>query len=116
MPRIEHELLARENNGEKSEIIKNRVENARQIQRKRFANENIKTNSEMNLKNIKKYCQLDSKSEQLLLSAAKKYNLSARGYHKILKVARTIADLANSQNIENNHLLEALNCRLKTDE
>lgn len=116
VPRVEHELLTKESNGEKSEIIKNRVERARQIQRDRFTGENIKTNSEMSLKNIKKYCQLDDKSQQLLLSAAKKYNLSARGYHKILKVARTIADLANSQNIKTNHLLEALNCRLKTDE
>jgi len=87
------------------------VERARLIQKERFGKE--KTNSEMNLLEIKKYCQLSSDSENLLKKAVNSGKLSARGYHRVLKVARTIADLEGSQNITFAHLSEALMYRLR---
>ncbi len=116
VPPIDHNLLVKEGTGEKSEVIKTRVEKAREIQRKRFINDKIKTNGQMNLSQIKKYCNLDEKSKEIVLNIVKKHNLSARSYHKILKLARTIADLENSENLNPSHVLEASSYRLKMEE
>lgn len=98
--------------GETSEMIRNRVENAHKIQSERFAKDNIHFNSQMQEKHIKKYCVLDKESISLLEKVNKKYNFSARSYSKILKVARTIADLDLSENIQAKHVLEAIKFRI----
>lgn len=93
---------------ESSEQVKIRVDKARQIQLERFKGEKIYCNSKMNTRHIKKYCNIDKDSESLLESAFEKFHMSARGYNRILKVARTIADLAGSENIQFEHIAEAI--------
>jgi len=83
------------------------------LQKNRFINDGIFVNAEMKNEQIKKYCQLPKEAKQILISAANKFNLSARSYFKIIKVARTIADLENSLNIETNHIAEAIQYRFK---
>ncbi|HNV97258.1 MAG TPA: YifB family Mg chelatase-like AAA ATPase [bacterium] len=91
--------------------IKNQIINARQIQELRFQNDKILTNSEMGLALIKKHCLIPEEAKKLLGIAIEKYNLSARGYFRVLKVARTIADLEKSENIKTEHIAEALQYR-----
>jgi len=98
---------------ESSEVIRQRVEDAREIQRQRFQDLGIKTNSSMNIKQIQNICILDKQSQQLLSQAVSKMNLSARAYNRILKISRTIADLSNSKDIQINHIAEALQYREK---
>ena len=98
---------------ESSEQIRKRVEQAREIQRQRFKDWNIKTNSSMNIKQIQEICILDKPSQQLLSQAVNKMNLSARAYNRILKISRTIADLSNSPAITITHIAEALQYREK---
>ena len=93
---------------ESSKEIKKRVDAARKIQQQRFAGTKIHMNSKMNSKMINEYCKLDEESENLMKLAFEKYKISARGYTRILKVARTIADLDDSENIKINHMTEAL--------
>lgn len=100
---------------ESSEEIRKRVEKAREVQRQRFQNWNIKTNSSMNIKQIQEICILDKPSQQLLSQAVNKMNLSARAYNRILKISRTIADLSNSNSITINHIAEALQYREKVN-
>ena len=85
---------------------------ARQIQALRYKDDGILTNSELTSKLIKKYCQIDKNSETLLKTAAVKYQLSGRRYDRILKLARTIADLDCSENIQQTHLMQALQYRM----
>ncbi len=101
---------------EKSEEIRKRVSKARDIQRDRFKDENIYTNAEMKNRHIKKYAELKEDAEELLARAAIKFNLSARSYFKMIKVARTIADLDESKSIEVNHIAETLQYRPKITE
>lgn len=99
---------------EKSETsaeIKVRINRAREIQRKRFLNDGILTNAEMTESHIKKYCAIDEQSEKLLKMAFERLNLSARGTSRILKVARTIADIDGSENILSKHIAEAIQYR-----
>ena len=98
---------------ESSAEIRKRVESAREIQRQRFKDWNIKTNSSMNIKQIQEICILDKPSQQLLSQAVNKMNLSARAYNRILKISRTIADLSNSPAITITHIAEALQYREK---
>lgn len=93
---------------ESSEEIKKRVDAARKIQQERFVGTKVRMNSKMTSKMINEYCKLDSETENLMRMAFEKYHISARGYTRILKVARTIADLEKSENIKINHLTEAL--------
>ena len=93
---------------ESSEEIKKRINKARKIQQERFAGTKVHTNSKMTSKMINEYCKLDEESENLMRVAFEKYKISARGYTRILKVARTIADLDESQDIKINHITEAL--------
>lgn len=93
---------------ESSEEIKKRVDKAREIQNERFKGSKIHTNAKMNAKMIEKYCKLDDASNELVKLAFDKFNMSARGFTRILKVARTIADLDGEENIKQNHIAEAL--------
>lgn len=106
------ELLNSEPSKESSSDIRKRVINARNIQLERYKNEKILTNSELTSKLIKKYCQLDSQSQEIMKSAIVKYQLSGRRYDRILKIARTIADLDSSKEISAIHLTQALQFRM----
>ncbi len=97
---------------ESSATIRKRVMRARKIQEERFAGTDLKFNSEMSPGDIKKFCKLGPKEESYLEDAFCRMELSARAYHKILRVARTIADIDGSPNIQQVHLLEALSYRL----
>ena len=109
---VPFDKLSGDRKGESSVAIRKRVTKAREIQSKRFQNfENIHYNAQMNVKQIRKYCQLSTESKQLLKTAMQKLNLSARAYDRILKVSRTISDLANEPNILPNHISEAIQYR-----
>ncbi|MPQ45550.1 hypothetical protein GCQ56_00900 [Marinifilum sp. N1E240] len=97
---------------EKSEVIRQRVETAREAQIERFKEEEgMHCNAQMSSKLLRKHCQPDEAGNQLLKTAMEKVGLSARAYDRILKVSRTIADLAGSENIESDHLAEAIQYR-----
>jgi magnesium chelatase family protein len=113
VPRIPYEKMLENAVRESSETIKARVEAARKIQYQRFGS--AKTNSEMSSREVKQYCELDSESQLLMKLAVTKYNLSGRSIHRILKVARTIADLAQEPFISSIHLAEALQYRPKSE-
>lgn len=115
LPRISFEKLTEEKGREKSAAIRERVEAARAIQRARFNGSKIQTNSEMNSKAVKEICRLNQAGNELLKAAMHSFTLSARGYTKVLKLARTIADLAKSDTIEPEHLAEALQYRPKEE-
>ncbi|MCH5248528.1 MAG: YifB family Mg chelatase-like AAA ATPase [Lachnospiraceae bacterium] len=100
---------------ESSEEIRARVMKARKIQQERFAETGFRFNTDMKAKDIRKYCRMGHKEERLLESLFVKLKLTARSYHRILKVARTIADLAGSENIEEQHLTEAICYRMADD-
>lgn len=108
---INYEELTTRELEETSESIKTRVNHARQIQLERFKDSKIYSNSKMGEKEFKQHCALDSECSKLLETAFKKLNLSARAYNRILKVARTIADLEGSENIKKAHILEAIQYR-----
>lgn len=111
VPRINFDKLSSSEFSESSYDIKKRVEKAMDIQKERFKNEKIFTNSEMKNKQIKEFCKLNDVCLLLLKSAVKNLNLSARGYNRILKIARTIADIEGCENIKEEHIAEALQYR-----
>jgi len=111
VPRVKFEKLTSNEQSEPSAKIRERVANARDRQTTRFKNSNIHTNGEMGNKEIRAFCQLDDQSLQLLRTAVTQMHLSARGYNRILKVSRTIADLDNQDNIQISHIAEALQFR-----
>lgn len=107
-------LMNDQQSGERSELIRERVIKAREIQEKRFGIiEGVVTitNAQMNSNQLKAYCKIDTESETLLYNAMQRHNLSARAYDRILKVSRTIADLAGSASILLEHLTEAIQYR-----
>lgn len=108
---VEYRKLDSEERIETSEEIKKRVDRARKVQQKRYAQNKIFSNSELTPKLIDKYCKLDSKGREVLENAFNKLKLSARAYGRILKVARTIADLEECKNIEVKHIAEAIQYR-----
>lgn len=99
--------------GEKTKTIRERVKRAREIQNKRFKNSprKINTNSEINVKELSIYAPLDDETKKLLNQSAERLQLSARAYHRTIKLARTIADLEGSENITSSHILESLQYR-----
>ncbi|MDD5021936.1 MAG: YifB family Mg chelatase-like AAA ATPase [Endomicrobiaceae bacterium] len=105
------EITTEKTNAETSDEIKQRVVKARNIQYERFKDKNIYCNAQMGPKEIKKYCVLDDKAKDLLKNAIEKLGFSARAYDRILKVARTIADLAESETITSTHIAEAIKYR-----
>ena len=109
---VPFEKLSDERKGESSIAIRKRVTKARELQIKRFKNSNsVHYNAQMNTKQIRKYCKLDTGSIQLLKTAMERLNLSARAYDRILKVARTIADLEGETAIGSSHISEAIQYR-----
>jgi len=109
---VKYRELSGEYNGESSKDIQTRVIKAREIQLKRFKGKKINSNSQMSARDIRKYCKINSESSKILELAVDRLGLSARAYHRILKVARTIADLAGSENIEAPHISEAIQYRV----
>ena len=109
---VPFEKLSEERRGEASVEIRKRVTEARDIQTERFKEfEKVHYNAQMSTKQIREYCKLDAASLELLKSAMERLNLSARAYDRILKVARTIADLAASPSISGSHISEAIQYR-----
>ncbi len=104
VPSVKYKEMAGEATGETAEKIRERVESARTVQRKRLG----KTNARMAPKEIKKHCALDDECQQLLKMAMTELNLSARAYDRILKVSRTIADLNCSESIQSQHISETI--------
>lgn len=114
VPAVKIEKLTNENLiAEESESIRRRVQRARDLQRKRFKGTKIKSNSEMQTRDIKEFCSLSNDCLNLLRQAVSQMNLSARGYYRVIKVARTIADLAEEERIKANYIAEALQYRPK---
>lgn len=113
VPRLtSDELLNMSSQEESSSEIRKRVVRARNIQLERYKNEEILTNSELTPKLVKKYCKIDKAGEELFRVAVVKYQLSGRRYDRILKLARTIADLEGSADIQQSHLMQALQYRV----
>ncbi len=112
---IDYKKLGNAATGEASLNIKNRVDQARKIQKERFAKNNrkIQTNSEMNVKDLENMVPLPQHVREVLDQSAESLGLSARAYHRVIKIARTIADLENSEHIEAKHILEAIQYRPK---
>jgi len=115
VPRLKFEKLGDENQGEKSEAIRKRVEDARKIQNSRFSGRPVITNGEMGHHEIREFCALSDESINFMKQAVSNLQLSARAYYRIIKVARTIADLAGLEDIETMHLAEATQYRFKSD-
>jgi magnesium chelatase family protein len=111
VPRVEYEKLSDDRLGEPSAAIRARVEGARERQRQRFAGTRLLTNADMGPGEVREYCQLDDAGKSLLRAAMQQLHMSARAYHRILKLARTIADLAGSEEIQTAHLAEAIQYR-----
>lgn len=114
VPPVEVDKLSADLKVENSSEIRKRIVAARKLQEKRF-NGRILTNSEMGNKDIKEYCVLTEESLDLLKMAISSLNLSARGYHRVLKLSRTIADLAGVENIQSEHIAEALQYRAREE-
>lgn len=108
---VNFEEMGSRRQGESSADIRKRVVAAHKIQQARYKNENIYFNSQLSSSQINKYCQLGEKETQLMKTAFERLGLSARAYHKVLKLARTIADLSNSEEISITHIAEALQLR-----
>ncbi|HET9588450.1 MAG TPA: ATP-binding protein, partial [Anaerolineales bacterium] len=116
VPRVDYEKLSNDRVGESSASIRQRVQTARDIQSKRFSNNGsseIVCNADMRVGEIRPYCKLPEEGQRLMRAAMTQLNLSARAYHRILKLARTIADLAGCEEIQSVHLAEALQYRPK---
>jgi len=111
VPKVEFDKLTGERTGEASAEIQARVENAREQQRGRFMNSNLVCNADMGPREVTLYCDPGKEGVNLLRQAMKQLNLTARGYHRVLKLARTIADLSSDDQLEPSHLAEALQYR-----
>jgi len=111
VPPVDFKRLSSEERSEPSAVIRERVDRARKVQQERFAGSGIHANGRMNAAQTRAFCRIDEPGKQLLESAFSALGLSARAYDKILRVARTIADLEGSAKIEVPHLAEAIQFR-----
>lgn len=114
VPRVEYEKLTDDSLGESSAKAQARIETARQIQQRRFHEARIACNTEMTPIEVKEFCQVEPQAQSLLRMAMKQLQLTARGFHRILKLARTIADLDEADITKANHLAEALQYRQRS--
>ena len=114
VPHIEYEKLSDDRLGEESAKVQERVIAASEIQRRRFNGTPLATNSEMTPAEVRKFCQVEDAAQSLLKSAMKQLYLSARAFHRILKLSRTIADLENTDIIKAHHVAEAIQYRPRT--
>ena len=110
-PRVDYDDLKRGKRGDSSDEIRGRVCRTREIQNLRYLGKDFSTNGRLPASEIEKYCPLDETCEKMMKLAYDKLNLTARTYHKILRVARTIADLNGEEQIQSMHLAEALSYR-----
>jgi magnesium chelatase family protein len=111
VPAVSHRELTGGDGGESSETVRERVISARRVQAERFKDENIYANARMSPGITNRYCRGSAEAEKLLELAMGKLSLSARAYHRILRVARTIADLEECGHIETHHMAEAIQYR-----
>ena len=111
VPALRYQDLASKDAGESSNVIRQRVNAARGIQLKRFEKTKIHANAQMGTRDIKRYCVVKDDAEKLMETAINKLGLSARAYSRVLKVGRTIADLAGSEEIQSAHIAEAIQYR-----
>jgi len=111
VPRVDYEKLTSDRLGEPSEQIRTRVETARAVQRARFRGTKLACNADMGPAEVREHCVVDGAGKSLLRAAMQQLQMSARAYHRILKLARTIADLAWNQHIEAPHVAEAIQYR-----
>jgi len=114
VPRVEYEKLSDSRLGEPSEQVRERVEQARQLQVGRFEGRGLSSNADIGPREVREFCGLEPEGERLLRTAVARMQLTARAYHRVLKLARTIADLACQERIQPVHLAEALQYRPKT--
>jgi magnesium chelatase family protein len=115
VPRVEYEKLAADTVAESSAMVRARVEAARSRQWERFTGGQVASNAEMGIRELKLYCGLDAAGEALLKAAVQRLGLSARAYHRVLKVARTVADLAGAERIGPAHLAEAIQYQRRSE-
>lgn len=111
VPRIDYEKLADDRLGEKSEKVQARVTNSRKRQQERFKGTKLNSNADMTAADVREYCKVEDSAQSLLKAAMKQLNLSARAFHRILKLARTIADHEGADIIRASHLAEAIQYR-----
>jgi magnesium chelatase family protein len=111
VPAVPYNDLVSKSNGENSADIRNRVHAARSLQVDRYQSTQIFSNAQMNSRQLKRFCSLDTGSRHLLETVIDKFGLSARAYNRILKIARTIADLADQESITMEHVSEAVQFR-----
>jgi len=108
VPRVEYDKLASDRAGEASSVVRQRVEAARERQRARFAGTALTCNADMGPGQVRRLCALEGAAQAVMRAAMTQLSLSARAYHRVLKLARTIADLADAEQIGAAHLAEAL--------
>jgi magnesium chelatase family protein len=113
VPRVDYEKLSGDRLGEPSRVLRERIEAARRLQHERFTGTRLACNAKMHPAEVRKYCALDDAGRSLMKSAVNQMQLSACAFHRILKLARTIADLAGAKSIAPSHLAEALQYRPK---
>jgi magnesium chelatase family protein len=111
VPRIDYEKLADDRLGEKSEKVQARVTASRKRQQERFKGTKLNSNADMTAADVREYCRVEDSAQSLLKAAMKQLNLSARAFHRILKLARTIADHEDADIIKAPHLAEAIQYR-----